>query len=703
MIIKTPAQNNNEMHLQSLLRIVFLDKWLLAIITVCLLTLGIFSLLMRPSQYQTNAILQIENKPNKIENFSKMNWLFSMRTESLSDIDAALMKSRFILDKVIDKLGLDISVQPHLFPFIDRWVTPFSNNQIKVDLFDIPNSYVHERFKIITDDQQHFKLYDNDHKFILAGSVGQLIKNSSLQIALRVTQLNANPHSEFYIAKLSRERLLQSLSKTIRIEDVEGTAFNQFGMKSGILKLSLSGIDPLKITTIVNTIAEITREWDVKKKAQEMHNTLNFLYQQLPLAQKALRDAENAFKDYSIKTGKIDLNEESAKLFAELRDVQRNITTSSWQRSLLSSELTENHPDVIAIANKIKLLKHREQELQIELNTLPNHKQIALALNRDINMKNTLYMQLLSQIQEYKIAEAGVVSNVNILAPALLPQESLPRHLFTKIIMLGFFSLGIAMLSVLLRRRLQGYIFHPSWMEQQFEIPTTTVIPFSKTKPTSQCMLSNDDSITEAICGLYTHIKLSELRDKQIISLLGSAEKIGKSFIAVHLAHIIADNGKKVVIIDADLRRGKLENYFKLYKSPGLSELLIDAVTLENCLHKTKYTNLYFISSGYYPKKPSELLLRDRFKKILTELARQFDYIILDTPPLTTAGDSAIIAANSEINFMVIGSDTERSNDMQSTIKRLNQAGISIHGSIYNNLKKNTYRGTYGRVYQTTY
>lgn len=138
-----------------------------------------------------------------------------------------------------------------------------------------------------------------------------------------------------------------------------------------------------------------------------------------------------------------------------------------------------------------------------------------------------------------------------------------------------------------------------------------------------------------------------------IIAVSGPAPEVGKSFISTNLAVIFAQSNKRVLLIDADLRRGYLHKYFDREPAPGLTELMASKISLEQAIHKTTVANLDFIARGKNPESSEMLSSKLQFKKLLEQLSTQYDHIIMDTPPVLAVTDGIIILQYAGVNLIV--------------------------------------------------
>jgi tyrosine-protein kinase Etk/Wzc len=214
------------------------------------------------------------------------------------------------------------------------------------------------------------------------------------------------------------------------------------------------------------------------------------------------------------------------------------------------------------------------------------------------------------------------------------------------------------------------------------------------------------DRSVEGLRGLRATLQFGLIdANNRIVAFTSPAPADGKSFLCANLAALFAESGKRVLLIDADLRRGRLAQYFGRSPNGGLTELLTGQVELKVAARETGVNGLHFIAAGAYPPNPSEILTSSRFSEILQRFSEQFDLVIVDTPPLLAVADAAIIAniAGATVLVMRAGAHTER--HIGAALKKLHRARAHVIGGVMNavQVKRNGRYGTYDYAYAYTY
>lgn len=247
----------------------------------------------------------------------------------------------------------------------------------------------------------------------------------------------------------------------------------------------------------------------------------------------------------------------------------------------------------------------------------------------------------------------------------------------------------------------------PTAMPAAVPLGTQTIMP--STHPHVRPLLVKThpfDVSVEGLRGLRATLQFGLINaPNRIIAFTSPAPADGKSFLCANLAALLAETGKRVLLIDADLRRGRLAQYLGRSPKGGLTELLTGQVDLDVAARATGVEGLHFIAAGAYPPNPSEILASTRFNEVLTCFEQQFDIVIVDTPPLLAAADAAIIAnfAGSTVLVMHAGAHTER--NISESLKKLRRARARVIGGVMNAvpLKSGGRYGTYDYAYAYTY
>jgi len=712
------------------------------IILTCVLTCFLCSLLyvfIKTPLYQADILIQVQDKQNGLaSNLTQdiANLMNANAQISPVDVQKSLITSRFILDPVIQNLGLDVIVQPHYMPILNWFfakkgaetlVKPklgtsryaWGGEKLVISNLTVPHSYEKkaQKLRLVAKTEDTYKLYGPKNELLLEGRVGELAKTSAANlpsISIKVENLTANPGTEFYLIKKSRSKVLETLAKRIAITDL-GTS--RTGNNTGILQIALTDKNPQTTVNILNAIAEVTVEKDIERKSAEAEKTYLFIEKQLPIAKHALETAETKLNKYRSKSGKIDLKLESQMLLSQLSATEQNIAQLRLQKAEMLQDYTSKHPFVGSVNDKIKGLEKDLGQMQMQLKKLPASDQIAVGLMRDVDVKNQLYLLLLNKLQEMRVLKAGTVSDVRILSLAEYPDDPIPTKPLLIIAAGIFLGLILGAGIVLLRKSFTQHVEDPYWIEQNFNISNLAIVPHSKTQDKNVKQFSTgaikqvpilaasqpQDMAIESMRSLRTSLQfMLPQADNNVISIMGLSPGIGKSFVSVNLAYVLADIGKKVLLIDGDIRKGHMHNYFGRSRNSGLTEVLNNKLSFAEAVVEANNANLHFLPTGNFIHNPSELLVQPKFKELIAEVSKLYDVVVIDTSPILAVTDGVLVAKHAATNLMVLGAAEHSKQEIEIGIRRLASNAIKLNGAVFNNKREQVY--VYGDTrYQYSY
>ncbi|MDH5633368.1 MAG: polysaccharide biosynthesis tyrosine autokinase [Gammaproteobacteria bacterium] len=677
--------------------------------------------------YRTDALLQVEQDASP---FQKMDELASMMgadaTSAVTEIE--IIKSRKVIGGVIDKLNLTIEITPRYFPLfgassarafkpkVDELAEPWlwfdsyawGGEVLDIDRLSVPRTLVEEDLQFVVKDDKHYALYATD-ELLLEGEVGVPAENADTGVSMFVSRMRARAGISFKVRKYSRTLLIVELQKKVNVSEK--------GRKTGILSVSLEGKDRDQITTVVDEITRSYLRQNVERRSEESEKMLEFISSQLPSLKTDLGAAEQALNRHREDKGTVDLSFESQKLIDRVADIESAISKLNIEKAELSQKLTTSHPVIIGINEKLSKLDEQRRDIETSLSKLPETELESVKLKRDVTVANELYMLLLNKTQELRVAKAGTVGSVRVIDIALPGEEPVkPKKLLIMAVslILGFIA-GI--MAAALRKALNKTVEDPNAIEKNLGYAIYAEIPQSQYQEVSDKALkrkksrdrellahtNKEDPVTESLRSLRTSIQFALLEaTNNVVLISGPAPEIGKSFVSCNFSYVMAEADKKILLIDADMRKGHLHEYFGLERSPGLSELVSGEASLDKVIHKgALHPNLDVISSGVYPPNPSELLMSPRFVDFLEKVKPNYDLIIFDTPPILAVTDASVLARNAGTCFMVLRSGQHHMREISLAFKRFEQNGVRMRGAIFNGVEIAA-RG-YGKSYGYKY
>ncbi|HBY1372827.1 TPA: polysaccharide biosynthesis tyrosine autokinase, partial [Klebsiella pneumoniae] len=517
-------------------------------------------------------------------------------------------------------------------------------------------------------------------------------------VSLKVSEISAKPGSRFTVKYEDRLKAISDLQDVFTVADQ--------GKDTGILTLSLTGDNPILIRKIVDSIAQNYLSQNIARQAAQDEKSLEFLNIQLPKVRKDLDIAEDTLNQYRRQKDSVDLSLEAKSVLEQIVNVDNQLNELTFRESEISQLYTKEHPTYKALLEKRKTLQDEKEKLNNKVSAMPKTQQEILRLSRDVESGQAVYMQLLNRQQELNIAKSSAIGNVRIIDTAITQTKPVkPKKIL--IVLIGIFlgfatSVGIVLLRVFLRRGIEN----PEQLEE-LGINVYASIPVSETfakrmvqTPSWKKNRNKDtygflaienpaDLAIEAIRGLRTslHFAMMEARNN-VLMISGASPNNGKTFVSTNLAAIIAQAGKKVLLIDTDMRKGYTHKLFEVSNEYGLSDFLSGKNDLPKSVKKIKNVEFDFISRGVVPPNPAELLMHRRFGELITWASNNYDIVILDTPPILAVTDAAIIGHYAGTTLLIARFEQNTPKEIEVSYKRFEQSGVIVKGCILNGVVK---------------
>lgn len=678
--------------LRALLPTLVERKWVLLVICLLTLCFASFYVLFKPTKYQATVLLEVhhklENSLGTLANNGQHQGSEDFYEEPIS-IQIALIYSKFILEPVIRSLGLDLEIQA-------QSVAP---TEIKIYHFQVPEKFLKKRLLLDIDKPNHYLLRAPSNEILLEGYVNQLSIGNGFSV--KINKLVAVSGSKFFITKKPESEIINKIRSNLVITDLSNST--EGGQKkAGILQLMMKGDNPEKLIPLINKIALFTQLKDKERKSLEAKKTLEFLDQQLPIVQASLKSAEMKLNEYRSTSGKIDIKLQTEYLLTHLSDLNKQLEVTRLKKMDMFQQYTSKHPFIISLDQKISEMERQRQEVLSQIKKLPAADQIAANLSREVNVKNALYTNLLHKIHEQQVVTAGIVSDIGILSLATFADKPLKPNWLIIILSSLFLGLILGSLGLIFWQIFTRRVNHPLWAEKNHSLENLIILPYSKnqatysfeqknnttkTLPILACLHPNDPTM-ESLRLLYTVLQANVSKShNNILAIMGISKNVGKTFIAANFASLLAGMHHKILVIDADIRYGHLHHYFDVPSVPGLTDVLNEEINLEAAIIKnTLVNNLDFLPMGKLAVNPTQLLMRNNFKHLLLELSRKYEYVLINTSPILTVTDGTFIGTIAGTNLLVLGSNKHESWEINIAIKNLRNAGVKLHGSIFNHL-----------------
>ncbi|HET8748400.1 MAG TPA: polysaccharide biosynthesis tyrosine autokinase [Ramlibacter sp.] len=686
------------------------NRWLVAAVAALAVTAGgTYAYLARPI-YEANLLVQVEDSANNTKSLlGEAASLVDVKTATTAELE--ILRSRLVIGKAVDNARLYIEAQPRYLPIVGAALARRANGlsepgflglpgyvtgteSISVPALVVPRQLEGTPFRLIAEGEGQYTLTHPKLAEELHGRVGEpLVANTPLgRVELTVASLMGKPGAEFEVLRRSRLSAINELQQTLRLAEK--------GRQSGIMDVSLRGSDPDELTVVLNEIGAQYVRQNVERKAAEAEKTLAFLNVQLPQFKKQLSQAEEQYTRYRNQQGSVALDEEAKIALGRTVDIEAKMFEAEQKRRELLTRFTADHPAVRMLDSQLQAWREELARANSSIRKMPAVQQDALRLERDVKMTNELYQQMRNDALQLQLVREGKIGNVRVIDQATRPEEPVGPNRPAILGAAALAGLVAGALLALLRNSFFRGIRSAQEIEADAGLNVYSTIPLSpmqgelarksaEKKPGVHVLASlvPDDPAIESLRSLRTALQFAALESgSNRILITGATPSVGKSFVSSNFAAVLANSGRRVLLIDADMRKGHLNQYFGLSRQHGLSEVLAGVLPVQEAIHREVLPNLDLLATGMVPPNPAELLMSGAFANLLQHLSDEYAYVIIDTPPVLVAADTPAIANLAGTVLLVARAGESQTGELLESAKRLSQAGKAVTGVLLNAL-----------------
>ena len=718
------TQKDDEIDLIALL-LTLLSGWKTILSCALLgLALGVtYSRYVYPT-YKTDALIQIDEKSQGIAALGSNISELVGEPKSQAATERELIKSRMVLGSVVDKLHLDLRVSNPEIGVLDRIAQSkvpaqtsseqgvfleTKHGEAQINSFEVPLAYVGKLFTLVkTSTGFTLSLEINEEIVEYKGNIGTpaTLKTPEGNIKISVASLPSAAHP-ISLTKLSTSSAINALDSNLSVTEL--------GTQTGIVQLTLTGEDQEQVSRVLANVVQSYVDQNLSRGSQQTTTTIEFMESQIPQLKQKLEQSEEAFNKFREQYGTIDVTKEAEILLNESAQIERQLSELKLKQAELLTYYTAEHPLVVQINDQLAVLNARQQEIKDTVTRMPETQREFLQLSQDMEINREIYLTMLKNYEQLKIARAGEIGSVRVVDMPINTYEAIaPKKLriWTLALLLGTI---LGTLLVLIKSLLRNLVKDPEQIEAKTGVPVIATIPRSKASINLMksnknsrrllAMVDHDGLSYEGIKSLRTSLMFAMPPISKVASIFGKLEReeaskqgkiivisgespdIGKSFISSNLAETLSQLNKKVLIIDGDMRRGELHKIFTISQSNGLGDYLTETdTTLASFIHPTSFELIDFMPRGKHPNNPASLLSTDKFSNMLVQLVAIYDYIIIDTPPVLAVSDAIITAQYADKVLMVTRYNYSVEGQLAYAVKQMNKANVTVDGIVLNDM-----------------
>ncbi len=415
----------------------------------------------------------------------------------------------------------------------------------------------------------------------------------------------------------------------------------------------------------------------------------------------------------SVRRKKSELESELTDLRTKFRDAHPRVQTVLNQISEYDRELNvelqyaiqqyNSQLEALEIKEKSALLVEKEWEDQALDVARKAHEYEAL--KQGVSRLQGLYDLVFNRLKEIDISIGIEPESIRIMERAQAARSPVSPRNMQSIFVAALIGIGVGIVLVFLLEYIDDSIRYPEEITKGMGLPFLGVVPAASwdAEDLRSHILSNIDQksgMAEAYRNVRSSLLFSGIKDEiKSLAITSSVPREGKTTTSINLSVSLAQAGMRVLLVDADMRRGELHKYFGLEAGRGLSDMLVGLIKPESVIQRTSIPNLDIIATGPFPPNPSELVLRPELQSFLTYAGRSYDKIIFDCPPLMAVSEAGILCSMADAVVFVVWAGQTSRKLAKLSVRVLQERGANLIGCILNNLEF----GRVGYYYYSTY
>jgi tyrosine-protein kinase Etk/Wzc len=678
----------------------------------CVILAAVYGMLATPV-YKVNMLIQVQKQQASLLG-ALADVTGGLNATSAVEGELDVIKSRTIVGAAIAAVHADTQVSVNnYFPLLGRVYAErhripsgslaapvpglssyaWGGERLGLSRFLIPQTDYDTPFYLTIEPDNRWTLKGSGDDVLATGKVGELARfrvgtaTDGKEAEVLVSNYLGRPGTVFRIVQQSPADAYEAIDKKVTAEETS--------KDSSMIRLTVAGDNPLMTAALADAIGRQYVALNVRERSQQARMSLQFLQEKLPSIKRALDESEETLNQFRMDSNTIDVRQQTEALLSRAVDLKRQRTAVELNLEANTKNFTSAYPGQEALQNQLNVLNTELSSLDQEVSALPAKQQRYFRLARDVTVNTQLYTALLANAQQLEVAQAGTTGNVFVVDGASIPTKMSWPSL--SILLSGSLFGGVlfAFIVVQFLGSRRNVMRDTTQIEHFSQVPLYFTVPISKAQEllmrsseSERRMLSEvkaDDPSIEALRSLRSNLQLPANKERNVVLFTGPIQGVGKSFIATNFAYLLALNGHRVILIDADLRRSSLHHYLPPYRTKGLAEVLEGTVSLESAVRQGVPENFHYLPAAQnLPRNPAELLDLPAFGVLIERLKTQYDYVIIDSPPVLPLSDSLAIATHCDQVFLVSRSNMSTARQLRETIERLETAGVQVTGHIFN-------------------
>ena len=692
---------------------------------LAVLVLGLLYLLLAPPVYRADTLVQIDNRAPR--NLATSLSQFQVNPEQPMGYfqgEVEILRSREIVSKAITQTRADLDIEvDNRFPLLGNWYArtfarrdtrgplpppldlpwleafPWGGESLRITQLVVPRMQFGKPLWLEAT-TNGWKLFDAEDAQLAEGGTGRAVPFSIDGAAgsLQVAAIAARPGTRFKVTASDPGLVYEDMLRNLKVEEA--------GRQSGIIRVSLNDTDPQFAVAFLDALTKAYLEHHLRVHTGEASRSLQFLEAQLPAVKRELDRAEEALNRYRTGNNTVNIGQENESALKRIGDLEHDRIGIELRKEQIAQRYTPFYPEAISLQRQLSSVNSEIAKLKSQMRQTPRQDKDVVRLQRDVQVNSQLYIAMMNNAQELRIAQAGMTGNARLVdAAGALPLPVRPRAGTVLSISAGL-GVVVAMLCVLMARLVRPTVRTTEELERHSGLHTLATIPDSPSQralmrsrrlwrsrgqPPLLAMRMPAEPAVEALRSLRNSVALHE-RDSEVglsVLITAATTEAGKSFVAANLAALTAAAGRRVLLVDLDLRAPRLHSYFGVDRDrSGLIDVVAERCNIEEAIVHDVLPGLDLLLPGRVLGSPGELLMQPRFEALMKDAARLYGQVIIDSAPVLPVGDTLAIGRLADIAYLVVRSEVSSFREVRDAVRRLEAAGVGVDGLILNGVQR---------------
>ena len=664
-------------------RLILLQSKMIVAITMMGFIVGIALYLTSTKIYKISSLLQVHSPQQSFNSRQSLSLDFFNAPDTNLESLIELYSSRSNILNLINDLNLNIKFEnPDDKEFLD----------IKTFFFKKDKNFSEHVFHLLIENNS-FVLSDNRKNILIEGMKGEYVENDYVKIQLNFPDFSSKKFIEIIYRNPSN--LYKKFKNKLKIDNLGST--RNYWSQEGLIEISLITDDTSEGISIINKTNKIFIEDNIQVETEKARASMLFIDTQLEGLEEISNLRKSELKNFKQENKTLNVNLEVQSIIDLISKVEQDINKVDLEITQAEINFTKDNPLYMNLKAQKQALELQKINIEQKIKQLPAAQQEYVDLFTNLEVSEQLYSELVSRRLNYSLIEASSIGNIRVVDQAFV--ENLVGPKFINTIMLTMLAFIVSLFIAIFRGLYFIKISNPAELKDSgiFDNILGVIPRFIESDDSIKEDIRFTQSIETLILNLETTFsKLQNIEKNdgcRKIVITGPTPESGKSFISRNIAIGLSNIGHKVLLLDADLKRGSQHKFFnkesldvKNFQNISIDQ--IDKFKIQN--------NFYLLPKIKNLKNTFEHLYSDQFLEKVKELESFFNYIIIDTAPILNVSDTGLLMTSSDLNILIARHQLNKVSEIYQSKQIIEQLGRSFDGIIYNDyFKPKNYYGYY--------